>query len=245
MGDYLLVENCLIMGEQSKQYVMRLRDMPSAERPREKLIESGPESLSVAELLAVILNVGTKKEEELMMSERILKEYGEKTIVSQRDPKALQKELDIPLGKACQIVAAFEIGKRYFDKKPGRSVSIRNAKQAFNFLKEMQHSPKEHLKGLYLNSHYQIIHEEVISVGSLTSNIIHPREVYKPAIQYSAAAIIIAHNHPSGDIKPTKSDIEATIKIKKAGDILGIDLLDHLIIGKSKYLSLIEGGFCE
>ena len=243
MNDYLLLENSLVMGDQPKEYVIRLRDLPASDRPREKLVENGPENLTVAELLAVIMNVGTRKEEVFQMAERILKEYGEKTIVSERNPRNLQKELAIPLGKACQIIAAFEIGRRYFEKKPGRAVSIRDAKQAFQFLKEMQYSPKEHLKGLYLNSHYQVIHEEIISVGTLTSNIIHPREVYKPAIQYSAAAIIIAHNHPSGDVRPTSSDIEATKMIQEAGGILGIDLLDHLIIGKNKYFSIIEGGF--
>lgn len=245
MNDYLLLSNDLILDQKLRQYVIRLRDLPSSERPRERLIESGPEALSVAELLAVILNVGTRKEEVLKMSERILKEYGEKTIVSERNARDLQRELNIPLGKACQIVAAFELGRRYFDQKPGRAASIRNAKQAFGFLKEMQFSPKEHLKGLYLNSHYRVIHEEVISVGSLTANIIHPREVYKPAIQYSAAAIIIAHNHPSGNIQPTESDVQATKTIAEAGRILGIDLLDHIIIGKNKYISLIEEGYVK
>ena len=97
---------------------------------------------------------------------------------------------------------------------------------------------KEHLRGVYLNSHYRVIHDEVISVGSLTANIVHPREVFRPAIEHAAAAFIIAHNHPSGNIKPTISDIEITDQLIKSGKILGIELLDHVIIGKNKYFSI-------
>jgi DNA repair protein RadC len=98
---------------------------------------------------------------------------------------------------------------------------------------------KEQLRGLYLNSRYQVIHEEVISVGSLTANIVHPREVFQPALEYSAVAVLVAHNHPSGNLEPSEDDIQATNQLIAAGGVLGIDLLDHLIITKTRYVSLI------
>ncbi|KPJ55230.1 hypothetical protein AMJ47_01535 [Parcubacteria bacterium DG_72] len=217
---------------------MRIKDLADEDKPRERLIKHGPSVLSTQELLAIVLTVGTKREEVFTMSSRILKEYGEKNIINQTNPKALEKELDIPLAKACQIVACFELGKRFFKESPGGQIIIRTAKQAYNYLKDMRSLPKEQLRGLYLNSRYRLIHDEVISVGSLTANIVHPREVFRPALEYSAVAIIIAHNHPSGSTKPTKGDIEITKQLVKAGRILGVDLLDHIIIARNKFISI-------
>jgi len=232
--------NLVLDGE--KEYILKFKDLAEQEKPREKLLKYGPDVLTVAELVALILNVGTKKEDVLAMATRILKEYGEKAILSEKNPKRLAEILDIPLVKATQIVAAFEIGRRYFEKKDGKSVFIRTSKHAFNYFKDMATLNKEHLRGLYLNSRYQVVHDELISVGSLTANIIHPREVFRPAFENKAVAIIIAHNHPSGSLQPTRSDIDVTGKLIEAGRILGIDLLDHIIIGKKKYISIIEKG---
>jgi DNA repair protein RadC len=238
MVDYYLKDNDLILDNDDKKYVLRVKDLPEEDKPREKLIKYGPEVLSAAELMAILLNVGTKKEEVLSMAKRIFKEYGEKTIINQTNPRLVAKELQIPLVKACQIVACFELGRRFFQKPNNGQVIIRTARQAFNYLKDMRDLPKEQLRGLYLNSRYRLIHDEVISLGSLTTNIIHPREVFRPAIEHSAVAVIVAHNHPSGSIKPTKSDIEITKQLVKAGQILGIDLLDHIIIAKNRFISI-------
>ncbi|MFH0892695.1 MAG: DNA repair protein RadC [Candidatus Falkowbacteria bacterium] len=237
MAPYKLNGNNKIM-DGDKQYVLKIKDLNEEDKPREKLIKYGPDVLSAAELLAIILNTGTKKEEVMTMASRLLKEYGEKTIISQTSPAILEKELGIPITKACQIVACFALGKRFFRETNGGAVTIRTAKQAFNYLKDMRDLPKEQLRGLYLNSRYRLIHDEVISVGSLTANIVHPREIFRPAIEYSAAAVIIAHNHPSGSAAPTKSDIAVTGQIAEAGRILGIDLLDHIIIAKNKFTSI-------
>jgi DNA repair protein RadC len=224
---------------QDKQYVLKLRDLPANEKPREKLIKYGPSVLSLAELFAVVLNVGTKKEEVLTMSRRLLKEYGDSAIVSQKDPNKIKELLDIPLGKACQVVATFELGRRFFKTPDGRKpMTIRTASQVYSYLKDMQDLPKEHLRGLYLDAHYQLIHDEVVSIGTLTSNIIHPREVFRPALEYSASAVILAHNHPSGVAKPSDADILITKQIVEAGKILGISLLDHVIITKNKFESV-------
>ncbi len=235
---YMLRDNDLILDNVGKSYVLKVRDLAEEDKPRERLIKHGVQALSTKELMAIVLSVGTKKEEVLAMSSRIIQEYGEKNISTQTDPTVLQKELSIPLGKSCQVVACFELGRRFFQKKPGRAITIRTAKQAYNYLRDMRELPKEQLRGLYLNSRYKLIHDEIISIGSLTANIVHPREVFKPAFEYSAAAVIIAHNHPSGSAKPTKADIEVTQQLSQAADILGVDLLDHIIITKKGFTSV-------
>lgn len=229
----------LVLDAPDKKYVLKLRDLPTNDKPREKLLQYGPSVLSLAELFAVVLNVGTKKEEVLAMSHRLLKEYGDSAIVNQKDPQKIKELLDIPLGKSCQVVACFEIGRRFFKTPDGKKpIMIRTATQVYAYLKDMQDLPKEHLRGLYLDSHYQLIHDEVISIGSLTSNIIHPREVFRPALEYSASAVILAHNHPSGISKPSEADIVITQQIVEAGKILGISLLDHIIVAKTKFESV-------
>ena len=177
-----------------KQYkILRVRDMANDEKPREKIIKDGVGALSSAELLAVILSVGTKKEEVFSMSSRLLREYGEKGIAYQKDPTVIEKDLKIPIVKACQIVACFELGRRFYQKKPGGSITLRTAKQAFEHLKEMGNLNKEQFRGLYLNTHYQLIHDEVISIGTLDASLVQPREVFRPALEYSAAAVIRNH----------------------------------------------------
>jgi DNA repair protein RadC len=223
-----------------RQYkITRVKDLPDEEKPREKMLENGPGALSSAELLAVVLGTGTKKEEVFSMSSRLLREYGEKGIAYQKNPAIIEKDLGIPQVKACQIVACFELGRRFYQKKPGGSITIRTAKQAYEYLKDMGALNKEQFRGLYLNTHYQLIHDEVISIGTLDAAIVQPREVFRPALEYSAAALIIAHNHPSGVLKATKADAEITDKLIESGKILDIEVLDHLIIGKNKFISII------
>ncbi|MCK4635746.1 MAG: DNA repair protein RadC [Candidatus Moranbacteria bacterium] len=233
--NYALTDNDPIIDDQNRNYILKVKDLPDKEKPREKMLSGGPDRLSVAELLAIVLSVGTRKEEALTMSTRVLKEYGEKTVANQINPYAIQKDLDIPITKSCQIVACFELGRRFFQKNENGLTTVRTTQDASEYLQDMARLPKEHFRGLYLNSHFKIIHDEIISVGSLTSNIVHPREVFKPAIEYSAAAVIVAHNHPSGDKTPSDSDIATTKQLVQAGRILGIELLDHIIITKNGY----------
>ncbi|HEX6415966.1 MAG TPA: DNA repair protein RadC [Candidatus Saccharimonadales bacterium] len=237
---YFLSDSDIITGEGDTRYILRVRDLPLEDKPREKLLAAGSDNVSSAELLAIVLGVGTKKEEVMTMAHRIFHEYGERSIVSEKNPRRLAETLEIPLGKACQIVASFELGRRSFQQKFGKSVFVSTARQGYEHLKTMGHLQKEQLRGLYLNSRYQVIHEEVISVGSLTANIVHPREVFQPALEYGAAAVIIAHNHPSGSLEPTDADLEATEQLREAGRVLGIDLLDHLIIAGEGFISLAE-----
>lgn len=215
-----------------------VRDLPNEERPREKLINRGVKSLNSAELLAIILNPGTKKEEIISMATRLIREYGEKGLVYQKNPKIIEQDLKIPLSKACQIVACFELGNRFCQTKLQGLTIIRTANQAFNYLKEMGHFNKEQVRALYLNTHYQLIYEEVISIGTLTASLIEPREIFRPALEHSAVAVIIAHNHPSGVLKVSPADREITKNLIAAGKILKIEILDHLIIGRNKFIRI-------
>jgi len=238
-------ENFIIMHDSAIKYdgnriydvPQTIKEMQDNEKPREKLIQQGLHSLSSQELLAIILSQGTKKEEVLTMSRRILKEYGEKSIAFETNVKKLKKSLDIPITKACQIVACFELGRRFFQKK-GKQVFIRSAKDIYKYLQDMRDLEKEHLRGIYLDSRNAVLHNELISIGSLTANIAHPREIFSPALEYSATSVILVHNHPSGNVKPSKADIEITKQLVAAGKNLGIHLLDHVIIAKNKFASI-------
>lgn len=237
---YVLRDNDQLLTNNDEPYVLRMRDLPLEEKPREKLMQLGPKNLDVAELVAILLGVGTRREDVMAMSRRILHEYGERAISHELDHAKLADALHIPIGKACQIVASFELGRRFYANRAGRSVHVRTVKQAYQYLRGMEGSKKEQLRGLYLNSRYEVIHDEVISVGSLTSSIVHPREVFQPAISHGAVALIIAHNHPSGNTQPTTADIDVTRQLVEAGKVLGIDVLDHLIIAENKFKSIME-----
>ena len=240
---YLIQDHDAITHEyhSPKHYVLRVRDLAPNEKPREKLLRYGPSGLSSAELIAVVLGVGTRREEVMAMSQRILKEYGDRAIIHETNPTKLAKSLDIPQGKACQLVACFELGRRSFARQNGKPRYVRTARQAYECVQDMTSSKKEQLRGLYPNTRYEVIHDEVISVGSLTANIVHPREVFQPAIEYGAVAVIVAHNHPSGTPVPTEDDKEVTRQLMEAGKLLGIDLIDHLVVVADGYESVMEG----
>ena len=237
-ASYKLASRDLVLDNQSRRYVLRIHDLPPTERPREKLVELGPAALSTQELLAALLVTGTTKENVLTMSARIMKEYGEHSIMHSRDPKVLAKDLEVPLGKAIQIVAAAELGRRFFERNGASSPIIRSAADVFAYVKDMRELPKEHLRGIYLNAHRKCIHDEVISIGTVDANIVHPREVFKPALEYSAVALILVHNHPSGSLKPSDTDVMVTRQLIEAGATLGIDLIDHVIVTKSAFASI-------
>ena len=239
MQIYAISNNALVLDRSmNRDYVLTIHDLPSNEKPREKLLAHGPQALTMRELLAVMLVTGTTREDVVEMSNRIMREYGEKSILVEQDPQQLSDNLDIPLGKACQIVAAGELGRRYYDKSQTGFTTIRNAQDVYEYLQDMRNLSKEHLRGLYLNSHNRIIRDEVISIGTINSSIIHPREVFHLAIECNAAAVILAHNHPSGEATPSKEDVDITEQLIQAGKILGIHVLDHVIIARDTFTSV-------
>src|SRR3989338_1726059 len=240
---YTIPETGLILLEadalsSGRTYFLRIKDMPSEDKPREKLLKYGPSNLTVQELLAVIINTGSTKEDVLAMSARVVKEYGERALSAQTNPATLATDLEIPIHKAAQIVACGELGRRFFQKNKSGLTMVRTAKDVFNYARDMERLPKEHLRGIYLNSHYRVIHDEVLSIGTINANLIHPREVFKPVVEYGAAAVILVHNHPSGIVTPSAADIEITEQLIAAGKIMGIHLIDHVIIGNGKHCSV-------
>ena len=209
------------------------------ELPREKLIKSGPSSLKNSELLAIILNNGTRKEKIFDLARRILQEYGPQAVVREDNVEYLMETLELSSVKACQIVACFELGRRFFQDSQN-PFTIHTPDDVYHYLEEMYKLKKETLRALYLNTRNQLIHDEVISIGTLNANLVHPREVLKPALEYSAAGLIVVHNHPSGDPEPSYEDIKITRQIYKASKIMAIELLDHIIVGKKRFVSLRE-----
>lgn len=230
----------MVLDGHDADYIFRVRDVSREIGPADKLMRGGPGGLSVSELLALVLDGETGEEETLALSSRILKEYGERSIAHQTNPMLLVQELGIPLARACQIVACFELGRRFFQTNGRGSATIRTARQAFEYLKDMRDLPKEQLRGIYVNSRHRVVHDEVISLGSIAANIVHPREVFQPAFEHGAVALLVAHNHPSGDPQPSAEDMRITRQLAEAGKILGIDFLDHLIVTPHKFVSIVS-----
>lgn len=222
---------------------LAIRDFPLQERPRERLITQGVKSLSNAELLAIILRNGSSKENVLDLAKSILHHHNLKALSRKRVNK-LKTIFGIGEVKACQIIASFELGRRLAAFSEGSKKQINSAKDiARYFIPEMSSLKKEHFKAVYLDSRKKVVKEETIFVGSVNESIVHPREIFQGAIIEGAAALIVIHNHPSGDPTPSEEDIEVTKELVLCGELLGIELLDHVIIGNNKYVSLQEQGY--
>lgn len=238
MQKYALKDNVMFLDRPYREYILTIKDLPPDEKPREKMISQGVEALSIVELMTILLVTGTTKENVLEMSNRIIRDYGEKSILAEKDPSKLAETFGIPIVKSCQIVACGELGRRLYARNDTGFVVIRSATDVFDYLKDMRNLPKEHLRGLYLNSHNRIIKDEVITIGTVNTNMIHPREVFRPAIECNAVALVLAHNHPSGETIPSKEDEDVTRQLVEAGKILGISVLDHVIITKNSFASV-------
>ncbi|MDW7726071.1 MAG: DNA repair protein RadC [Candidatus Methanoperedens sp.] len=226
-----------------EEYRLRILDMHKEERPRERLIKYGASSLSDSELLAIILRVGSMKENVITLSQRILKEYNLKQL-SRTNIKNLMKIHGIKEGKAAQIMACFEIARRLESFNDSEKPKISSPEDVYRRIYPgLREQKKESFIELCLDTKNHIIKEETISIGTLNANIVHPRDVFKTALEESAASIIVAHNHPSGDPTPSREDIEITKKLIEAGKIIGIEVLDHVIIGDGRHLSMKEAGY--
>ncbi|MFC0043057.1 RadC family protein [Metabacillus iocasae] len=223
---------------------LMIKDFPQDERPRERLIQKGAGSLSNHELVAILLRTGTKDESVLQLSNRILNYFDGLKLLQHATVDEMTNIKGIGDAKAIQIIAAIELGKRIAQLPSEDRYTIRSPQDGADYMmEEMRILSQEHFVCLYLNTKNQILHKQTIFIGSLNSSIVHPREVYKEAFRRSAASIICLHNHPSGDPTPSREDIEVTKRLKECGDIIGIELLDHLIIGDRKYVSLKEKGY--
>jgi len=224
---------------------VKLKDLPSAERPRERLMRLGPEGLSSAELLALLLGTGSRKESVLALANRLIARY-DVAELSALPASELMKTFGIRHAKASALVAAFELGRRADAGsdtriKPGATNPADIARQLMPIMRK---SKRETLKCVCLDAKARILKHATVAVGGLNTNSVHPREIFQLAIEENAAAIVLVHNHPSGDPMPSRLDIAMTGRLSKAGRLLGIEVLDHIIIGDGRYVSLKEEGLC-
>ena len=215
----------------------KIKDLPRILRPREKLLRYGPEKLSNSELLAILLRTGQKGRNVVELAKKLLQKHGSQNLPN-LDVKELKRFPGIGPAKACEIVACFELGKRLLQRK--QAEIYLKPKDVWNELKDLRNHKKEHFVIFYLDTRNQEIKREIISIGSLNANLVHPREVFEPAVRNSAAQIILAHNHPSADPNPSKEDFEVTQRLVKAGKILGIEVIDHIIVTKNGFISFKE-----
>ena len=219
-----------------------IKTMPENERPREKMSKNGPTALSNAELLAIIIRTGTKDKSALDLANAVIK-LCESDIGELRDISLnmLTSVDGIGPSKACQIMAGIELGLRLQNSKPTMGNKITSPNDVVDvFQNTLKHYKVEHFIAVFLSTKNTIIGSETISVGSLNASIVHPREVFNRAIKKHAASIVVLHNHPSGDTTPSREDLNITTRLCEAGKILGIEVLDHIIIGFQGYYSFKE-----
>ena len=213
----------------------KIKDWPKSDRPREKFLKKGPEALSKADLLAIILGNGIKGENVQELASHIIKKYGNKFLdVTINELKTIN---GIGTAKALQIVSAISLIKRFYEEDAQREIIVRDYKDVLSLTYDLRDKKKEYLVCLYLNAKNILIKKEIISIGILDKSLIHPREVFNPAIQLNSAGIIIAHNHPTGNPQPSIEDEEVMERFIQAGELVGIPILDFIIIGDKDYYS--------
>jgi len=217
-----------------------VHDLPLSERPRERLLKLGSEALSVQEILALILGRGIKGESVMVTSQRLLSKFGNLKGIANASVEELTEIKGIGPAKAAQIKAAVELSKRLESTaNESERPAIKSPEDVANLVRsQLKGKKKEHFLVLCLDTRNRLINYKPVSMGSLDTSVVHPREVFKEAISSSAASVIFVHNHPSGDLEPSKEDIELTKRLAKAGEIIGIDVLDHIIVCDRQYLSL-------
>src|SRR3990167_3606403 len=218
---------------------MKIKDLPKSDRPREKLITKGAENLKDSELLAILLRTGKSGKNVIEVASQILSKYSKKRLL-QMTYQDLVKISGIDSAKATTLLAAFELAKRALEVNDTNLPTIVTPKDVVAQLTDLRHNKKEHFVALYLNARNQLVHKETISMGTLNVNLVHPREVFEPAVRYLAAQVVIAHNHPSGDPKPSDADLEITKRLAEAGKMMGIEVVDHIIVTKNSFLSFKE-----
>ncbi len=219
-----------------------LHDLPKEERPRERLIRFGEQALSAQELLQLILGRGIAGESVAVIAQKLLTQFGSLQKISEASIEELSSVKGIGIAKAAQIKAVFEIGRRISTQTPSyKNKELADPEKVYRLVKnKLKDYHKEHFYIIALNSRNHSIAE--VSVGSLNTSIVHPREVFSEAIKNKAALVVFIHNHPSGNPEPSEDDLVTTKRLTEAGKILGIKVMDHIIITKSNYLSFKEKG---
>jgi DNA repair protein RadC len=216
---------------------MKIKDLPKVDMPREKLEKYGTEKMLDHELLAILLGSGIKGLNVLELSKKILSVIA-KVGVDKISLEDLLQVKGLGKAKASEIISCFELGRRILKGK--KTAILLSPKDVWERMEDVRSSKKEHFVVFYLDSRSQEIQREVISIGTLNESLVHPREVFEPAIKNSTASIILSHNHPSGDTEPSEADIEITKKLIHAGKILDINIVDHVIVTSKSFLSIIN-----
>ncbi len=220
-----------------------VKDLPPEDRPRERLLQRGAEALSSAELLAVLLGTGTRAADAGDLAGGLLATFGSVQALSRAHPAELARHPGIGPAKACAVLAAFELGRRAHAAPAARRPVIRTPADVAALLgSQMRHLDREHFRAVLLNTRHEVLDIAGVAVGGLDSAPIHPREVFKDAVRQSAAAVVLVHNHPSGNPEPSADDLRITARLQEAGRVVGIEVLDHVIIGDGRFTSLRERG---
>ncbi|MDX8046570.1 DNA repair protein RadC [Gracilibacillus sp. S3-1-1] len=223
---------------------IKMKELPKQDRPRERLLEHGSEYLSNQELLAILLGTGIKRENVHQLAEKVLQHFEGLKLLKDVTIEELMEIKGIGQVKGVNILAAVEFGKRIHQFKETERYVIRSPEDGANYvMEEMRSLKQEHFVTLFLNTKNQVVHRHTTFIGSLNASIVHPREVFREAIKRAAASIICVHNHPSGDPSPSQEDIHVTKRLVESGKLVGIELLDHLIIGDHTFISLKEKGY--
>lgn len=229
--------------EEKVAYQLMMRDIPTNERPRERLQKHGEQSLATSELVALILRTGSGKENVLRLAERLLARFGDVAGLSRASLKELQEVKGIGPAKAIEIKAALELGRRLAAHAPSERPCIRTPDDAANLLmSEMCLLEQEHLRVLLLDTRKRVTKVVTVYIGTINSSVVRIAEVMRPAIKESAASFLVAHNHPSGDPAPSPEDVRVTQALYEAGQLFNIELVDHIIIGRQRYVSLRTRG---
>ena len=218
-----------------------IKEIPITERPRERFIKYGPTSLSNHELIAIILRTGTKRQSVLELSKDVLYKFQSIKELKEASLEDLIKIKGIGHSKAISLLTCFELQRRMNEEIFDKSIRLNSPEKIYHYMKDnLELKTQEHLVALYINTKGILIRKQTLFIGSLSSSVIHPREIFKYAVSYSAASIIICHNHPSGDPTPSINDVEVTKLIHKNSLMMDIPLMDHIIIGRDKYYSFKE-----
>lgn len=221
----------------------RIKDWPEEERPREKLLKQGATALSDAELLALVLRTGDARsgDSALDQARRIIKRFGSLAEIAQASARELCTISGVGPAKSAELLAVFELATRYANRPLKTGLPIGSAKDVFHHYRtQMKGERREQFIAILLDAKNRVLRDVVISQGSLTASIVHPREVFTPIVRDSAAAVLFVHNHPSGDPSPSREDIEITKRLREVGTLMGVRVLDHIIIGREDYFSLAD-----
>ncbi|NLI14600.1 MAG: DNA repair protein RadC [Peptococcaceae bacterium] len=225
-------------------YRPTMKDLPEDMRPRERLAKEGADALSEVELLAILLGTGSRQATALDLAALIMAHFKSLRSLLGSTIEELSGIKGVGPAKACQIKAALEFARRISQYSDSPRPVIKSPEDAANLLmEEMRHFDREHFRAVLLNTKNQVIGTDKVSVGTLNSSAVHPRELFRNAIKRSAASVILVHNHPSGDPTPSREDLDITERLREAGKIIGIEVLDHIIIGDNRFISFKAKGF--